>query len=211
MPGKNDVSLPNNNHLIIGTSGSGKSTWLKGQIKQIKPARLLVWDPDEEYQVKRFYKISDLVRFYKTSGNTKYKIGLTVDATPANFELFCKVAFAIVSSDKPVMMIIEELADVTTISKAPHWWGQLCRRGRKYGAVLFAVTQRPAECDKTIYSQAPFKWVGYLENNADRKRAADQMGVSIDMVSGLNEFDYLYKKRGAREPETGKVKKMRTR
>lgn len=206
MPRKIDVSLDNKNHLVIGTSGSGKSTWVKQQIRKIKPARLLIWDPDQEYQGERVYKLSDLARVLVKKKNQRYKIAVTVDPNMMNFDFFCRVAFAVLSADKPTMIVIEELADVTTVSKAPPAWGQLSRRGRKYGGVIFAITQRPAECDKTIYSQAPFKWCGYLENEADQKRVASQMGINIDQVKNLGGLEYLYKTPGPGEPERGKLR-----
>jgi hypothetical protein len=34
---------------VMGASGSGKSAWIKQQLRAGNPARLLVWDPQEEF------------------------------------------------------------------------------------------------------------------------------------------------------------------
>ena len=222
MSDRVDVSLPNRNHLVIGISGSGKSTWTKQQVR--KARRLLVWDPDGEYQVNRYSSksafLDAVMNSYRVpnfpigneisqtkeqptignrisySTNPRYRLGLSIDPTPANFEWFAQVCMTVAHARYPIVVVAEEIADVTSVGKAGVSWGTLCRRGRKYGIQLYAITQRPAECDKTIYSQAAFKWLGYMDNETDQKRMAQLFGIDHKRVAGIQPLQYLYKQPG---------------
>jgi len=206
MPGNANTRLKNRHHLIAATSGGGKSAWLKDKVKNAK--RLIVWDPDEEYKAVRYRTRSEFVRALYAAINSGqgYKLALSVDAIPGNFDWFCRVVWAVADCRRQIVVVAEEIADVTTTAKALPAWGTLCRRGRKYGLIIYAVTQRPAECDKTIYSQAAYKWVGILENEADRKRLSSLIGASVADLGALNPLEYYLKSPGANPPKKGVVK-----
>jgi hypothetical protein len=87
--------------------------------------------------------------------------------------------------------VAEEIADVTTPSKAANGWGTVLRRGRKRGVTIFPVTQRPAEADKTAFTQAAKIRTGRLDGEGDIARVAANMRVSPELVSQLGELEYL--------------------
>ncbi|HKJ87198.1 MAG TPA: hypothetical protein VKA48_01575, partial [Gammaproteobacteria bacterium] len=184
-----DPSLPNNHHVVAGQSGSGKSTWVKRKVR--KARRLLVWDPHYEYPVTRHRSLAAFVAAARQSG--PLQIALSVDPTPRNFEKFCEVAELVISADRKTTVVVEELADVTTPSKASPAWGRLARGARKFGGTIYAITQRPQEADKTIYTQAAYLWVGFLERPKDQKEMADRLAVSVDDVRAIKPGNYLYK------------------
>ncbi|MCL1144469.1 hypothetical protein L2747_00350 [Shewanella marinintestina] len=50
-------------------------------------------------------------------------------------------------------VVAEQTTDITSLSKAPYWWGLLICKGRARGlSPIFALTQRPAESDKTSHA-----------------------------------------------------------
>lgn len=196
LPGKQNATLENRHHLLIGTSGSGKSHTAKAAIA--KAGRVLVWDPDEDYNLPRLYSLGAFARAVAAciQQGKPLRFALTVDATAGNFEQFCKIITRVMCASRPMVVVVEEVADVVNSGKASHYWGIVARRGRKYGLTLYAVTQRPAECDKTIYSQTPYKWVGVLENEQDRKRLAGLIGVTVADLAGLHPHEAYYKRPG---------------
>ena len=99
----------------------------------------------------------------------------------------------IAHASRPVTAIIEEIADVTRQGKASPPWGTLSRRGRKYGVQFYAVTQRPAEIDKTAYGQCSRVWSGRMFGEGDQKRAAALTGVRIDAIKALRVPWYFYR------------------
>lgn len=207
MAGTIDVSLDNRNHLVTATSGGGKSTWVKRQVRGAR--RLLVWDPDGEYSgivQTHTTRSTFIAALRKRCGRSSpMRLGLTVDPTEAAFEWWAAAVFAVACATRPMVVVAEEIADVTRTAKASTAWGQLVRRGRKYGVQLFAVTQRPAECDKTIYSQTAYKWVGVLESEADRKRLASLIGIRPEVLAELKPLECYYKRPGA-PAEFGRVR-----
>lgn len=213
MPGKQDVSLPNRHHVVVGASGSGKSSWLRSLPELAKARRFIAWDPDQDHKCHHCTSRAEFARTLKgaVASGKPFRVGLCIDPTPANFEFFCRCVWAIASADALVHCVVEELADVTTSGKASATWGQMIRRGRKYGLVLYAVTQRPAEIDKTTYSQCVNRWCGRLDNEIDAKRMAQLLNVPPQRVSELEPLQFLYRGPMDRQPIEGKVKIPRRR
>ena len=197
---KRDPSLQNKHHLIIGTSGSGKSSWLRQRAEIKNARRVLAWDPDEDHKLTHYHSVAQFIQAVKRAGGGPIRAGLTVDPTPDNFERYCAVLFAVASSTRPTVAIVEEISAVTSPGRAPRSWGIVVRQGRKYGIQLYAVTQRPAECDKTVLNNTPYKWVGAVEPE-DRQRVARILGVDVEKIAGLKHttsgIEYLYKAPGA--------------
>ena len=119
----------------------------------------------------------------------------------ADFEFFCKAAKTWVKSHylagKNSVLIFEETADVTSPGKAPDEYGVILRRYLSYGVDIFAITQRPAESDKTAVGNASVIHVCRLQLARDRKSAANDSGVSLAEIDKLRadqqagEFDFI--------------------
>lgn len=205
-----NAARANGHHSIIGQSGSGKSSWVRSKDCPLHEYKFQIyWDVDEDYNVHRYRSKSAFARALKAAvaSGKPYKIALTLDdVTKDNYEFFCACVWQIADGSRDTAVVVEELADVTTQGKAGRYSGQLMRKGRKYGIDVFAVSQRPAEIDKTTYTQTVNRWCGYLDNEIDIKRMAGVMGVGQEYIKALNPLDYLYKKQGQREPMRAKVK-----
>ena len=124
----------------------------------------MVWDAYESHDV---HYAKALPEFGKKLGaavraNKGFKLGLSINPTIENFEMFCKMVWLAADGQKELIVVVEELGDVASAGKATQHWGQMVRVGRKYGLVLFAVTQRPQEIDKTVFTQVSRVWVGLV-------------------------------------------------
>lgn len=186
--------------LVTGSSGSGKSAWVKKQI--VRARRLIIWDIDDEYSEKitgvtRVTDIKELARALKSSQNGKFAFVGSV----ADFDLFCRCVFAWGAC----VCVVEELADVTSPAKAPPGWGQLVRRGRKYGIAIYAVTQRPSESDKTIVGNCTLIHVCKMSKASDRNYMAKEMDISQAEIDQLKPLEFIEKY------QTGEIKRGRLR
>ncbi|MBE0471515.1 MAG: hypothetical protein IBX55_18640 [Methyloprofundus sp.] len=185
--------------VVTGKSGSGKSAWTKKQIS--RSSRLIIWDIDDEYSgavkgIKRITNIKELASELKKTVRGKFAfVGAVSD-----FDLFCRCAFAW----GDCVCVVEELADVTSPGKAPPAWGQLVRRGRKYGISIYAVTQRPAESDKTIIGNASLLHVCQMQKATDRRYMAAEMDISQTEIDQLKPLEYI-EKNSAGEIKRGKI------
>ncbi|WP_311568401.1 hypothetical protein [Photobacterium arenosum] len=186
-----DTTLEAQHEYICGATGAGKSSHVKRVIDKAK--RVIVWDPDDEYTGAGWVRCSSAVELLDwlhrhPAGNLK--IAFVAGGQKA-FEFWCKAAFAW----GYCVAVAEEIADVTTPAKAPPAWGTLSRRGRKRGIKVMAVTQRPAEADKTILTQAAIIRAGLQGRDPDRMAIAREMNISVDVISNLKPLDYVEFKR----------------
>jgi len=170
--------------VVCGSSGSGKSLWVKKRVARSR--RLVVWDPAGEYYRVGCISIMcarDLVRaLCAKSGRFAY-----VAPTLSHFDFFCRAAYSWGHCD----VVAEELADVTTPGKAPAGWGMVVRRGRHQALTVYAVTQRPAESDKTAIGNATLIHCCRLKRDADRVYMAREMGVEKKILDALQPLEFI--------------------
>lgn len=187
--------LKNRHLLAIGMSGSGKTYFIRNhpEIKK-RGVRLAVFDAYETHQVNYSKSMASFYRNFAEAvkSNKGFKVGLSVTPTVEAFEKFCQIIWAAADGNKELVVIVGELADVARTGKASQFWGQLVRVGRKYGIILFAETQRPQEIDKTVFTQAGRKWVGYLEpydhNYVEKNVGLEKMSLSTIEVDTYHHF-----------------------
>lgn len=200
MPGNADTSLPNRHVLYVGTSGSGKSSAVKATLAAGRPSRLVLWDPESEYpagvRLRTVAKLACALGSATASGK-QYSISLGARPCVEGFERFCRAVWAVACSTRPMTVVIEELADVTrSAGKASPAWGELIRRGRKYGVTILAVTQSPTEISKTVYRNVGAKWVGMCETEAERMRMAAELDISRSKMAVMSPLEYYQKSLG---------------
>ncbi len=184
---------------LVGRSRSGKTQKALALIQGI-PC-VLVWDVEEQYEnvTHRATSQGQLVKLVKQCAGKRAVIGFTGNLSDFNF--FCKTAFWFVRKcgemGKKSGVVFEETADVTSPNKAPEHYGIILRRGLKYGCDLFAITQRPAESDKTSVGNASIVHICAIKLPIDRKYMSDMTGVPLERIRGLvadqdnGKFDYL--------------------
>ena len=183
---------------LCGRSRSGKTQKALDLIKKHKC--VLVWDVEEQYQVThRARSQKQLLTYIEQCAGKKAVIGFT--ANLSDFNYFCKVAFWYVRKcgelGKKSAVVFEETADVTSPGKAPEYYGILLRRGLKYGCDLFAITQRPAESDKTAVGNASMIHICTMNLPRDRRYMAEMTGVPLQAIAAMKadqergSFDYI--------------------
>ncbi|MEW8131477.1 MAG: hypothetical protein AB2758_20685 [Candidatus Thiodiazotropha endolucinida] len=172
--------------VVCGGSGSGKSAWVKRRIARAR--RLLVWDVNDEYQGVRVTTRRDLLAAVRGNKAKPFKIRyVPQEATPEEFSFWCEVAFVAGN----LTAVAEETADVTSPSKAPPGWGKVVRRGRHQRLIVYGITQRPAESDKTIIGNATLIHCCQLKRAEDRKYMAREMNVDFKEVDDLQPLEWL--------------------
>ncbi|MBI1676961.1 hypothetical protein [Shewanella sp. DW31] len=205
-----DVSRKADVRVVCGATGSAKSSYVKAELKRLKCSRVIIWDPVDEYgELNGIVKVTsaaalvDLLRRYP-------KGALKVRFVTTNFKLFevwAQCAFSWCNA----AVVAEEIADVTSPSKAPPWWGQVIRKGRARGlAPIFALTQRPAESDKTALGNATIIRCGRLSRAADRRMMAAEMDISPSVLAKLVPLDYVMKDMNTNVVVKGNIKTKST-
>ena len=180
IPGRANITL------VCGGSGSGKTAWLIRQIKKEK--RVLVWDMKGEYSRDHgFEAVDTLPALIERLRKARAARIAFRSIRPAEFDQFCRAAYAWGSC----VVIAEELADVTTPGKAPLGWGMVVRRGRDRALIVYGVTQRPAESDKTILGNVTRVHCCMLPFARDREYMARQLDIDQARIDALRPLDWI--------------------
>lgn len=192
MPG--DVTLEARIIVVCGSSGSGKSAWVKQQLAGA--ARVCAWDPDGEYaELRGFTAITrarDLPRVLARSRAGRF-------AFVAPLAAFDHWALCVFGWGNCVA-IAEETADVTSPGKAPPGFGQLIRKGRRRGITLYAITQRPSESDKTALGNATRLHVCQMVRAKDRAYMAAELDCPPENLAALKPLEFI-----ERDMRTGEI------
>ncbi len=196
---------PNEHTLYLGKSGSGKSQALK-QNKALpgRGVRCVLWDVSHDHDKgTRYYSTKnafiDALKRAVSSGRG-FRIGWDGDSSPESFEWFCAVVWAILDGRKVTYVVIEELARcVETVGRAAPNLRKLYNEGRKYGARIHAVTQRPQEIPKTVYDQCERFWIGQ-QKGPNIKRFAELLDVEAEQVKALKQLQFWYLDESGGEP-----------
>jgi hypothetical protein len=161
----------------VGASGSGKGVSINRRLDELRPSRLLIWDPRDEYakHAHGVRTLPALVAAFKRAGagpvRARYVPGGSLKLADA-FGLVCALAFE--AGD--LVFLAEELSDTTTASHAPAAWRRVITQGRHRGLHVIGAAQRPALIDKTFLGNATYIrcfTLRYREDRAAMSRALD--------------------------------------
>ena len=208
--------------LVTGMTGSGKTAWT---IREVRARRgdWLVWDAAGEWSrrglVRSVGSVQDLqaliVSNMKRARSGPLRVGycgpLRDERLPINhpaqpFSIFCRLAWVWARFRPGATVTVEELADVSTPGKAPAAWGEMIRKGRHVSLALYAITQRPAESDKTIVSNAAAIHCGQMAFPRDRAYMAKCLGVPVRDIEGLRPLDWIERDMRTLELRRGRVR-----
>lgn len=169
--------------VYVGQSGSGKGVSITRRLAELKPPRLIIWDPRNEYANQaRQVSLAEAVRV--VSSRSTFKLRVVNDhQTPIAeaFALVCKLAFRA----GRLVFLAEELSDVTKPSWAPPAWKQCITQGRHQLLHVLGAAQRPALIDKNILGNCTYVRCFSLRYLEDRKAMAAAMDVPLADISAL--------------------------
>ena len=178
-----NVNAEKDIRAFFGTSGSGKSHAIKETIK--KENRVLIFDPEGEYQAEGFKPFERVGDFAKAVASNPDKMRYTLEANgQAAFDMYCRIVWQSLQ-DRPCVCVVDELAGVTTSAKAPPAWHTLLTRGRKYGLKVRAGAQSPTEIDKTLLRQRSHLWIGHMTRRDDFVYMAKETGLDSSVFEAL--------------------------
>lgn len=195
----------------MGQSGTGKGLWVKKKLKELKPNRILILDPQDEYGdfASPVSSAADMARLVVKAGDAGafrvryvFPKSATADHFARVFDLACQLTYLA----RNCVFLPEELSNFTTPSWAPPLWKRMCNSGRHEGVHVIGVSQYPAQIDKAFLSNATLIHVGFLGEESHRKAVAARMDVHPDVIRDLPDLTYLEWQRKTRSIERGSIK-----
>jgi DNA helicase HerA-like ATPase len=190
---------------VMGASGSGKSLYIKGELRRTRPRRLIVWDALGEYgefgtpaatlgEVLAAAKAATFRRIFRPSADP--------EQARKQFDVLCRIVFA--AGD--TTLVAEELAFVTSPSYAPPGWSECTLKGRHRALKIYGASQRPASIDKHFFGNATEIRTGRLNFARDVKTLADVLQVPAASVQSLQPLDYISRNMANGKISTGRLK-----
>lgn len=167
-------------------------------MQQVRGAdRLLVWDSVGEWtRSGQVLQTSSLEGLHETIVNDlrhggTFQRGYCGQVSREHFATFCKLAWVWMRSHPGGVLVIEELADVTSPGKAPPAWGEIVRKHRHSQGRVYALTQRPAESDKTIVGNCAVIHAGRMNMARDRQYMAECLDIPLEQVTALADLEFI--------------------
>lgn len=185
--------------VISGASRCGKTALTKQLVAS--HGRLIVWDIEDQFGDlcdAVAYKIKDLYALIKEGKQKKIRF-VAAKNIREEFENWANCVMLAALEHGNIAAIAEELADVTSVSKAGQNWGMLCRRGLKRGVTIYAISQRWQEADKTALGNASAMMVFRQSSGSDDQYIAKASGCAVADVAALRPLEYLYCDKVARK------------
>lgn len=178
-------------YIVSGASRCGKTTQVSRETAG--DYRIIAWDIEDQWSklpgYRRITSRAELLKAMQTPGHFKiaYVAGGDIKA---EFDYCCAVAYYAARHIGPLTFIAEELADVTSSSKAPGNWGIVLRRGLKRGMKIYAISQRWAEADKTAIGNAS-EFLVFTSRGEDVDYIARKTRLPVSLLESLKPFEYI--------------------
>lgn len=175
---------------FYGGLETGKSHEMKRQLAQLRPPRLIVFDPNGEYESfgAPFDRLPAVVaRSAASSWSIVFRPNDDLDIARRQFNALCGLVFA----RGHCWFVIDELADVSNPRTPPRAWVKLLRKLRHRYVKIMAASQRPADVDPHIFSFATVIRTGRLNREEDVQRLANALMLRPADLIGLQGYEFI--------------------
>lgn len=183
-------------YIFSGASRTGKSAKAVQVVNALKAKAVFVWDIEAQWCALPGYKkvtsLAELKKIVKEGRAGKFAFVYVGVDMQEGFNLFCACVFHYAQYFGECVCVSEELADVTTVAKAPQYWGMLVRRGLKRGLSIIAISQRWQEADKTAIGNASEMFIFTPSTMKDAAYIASTIGQAANEVSQLPQFSFMH-------------------
>lgn len=194
-------------HGIFGASESGKSAYVKAQLKDAR--RIAIFDPRGEYDagprsmpgIKRAKSVDQMRRIILDDWS-----GFRVSYVPPvgkearGLSQICKLlmkaqsGYRIGTNDPKINLIADELATAFPshggITHCPGF-AEICRFGRHFGIEVFGLTQRTHHVHPEFRDNLSSATVFRMGGREGRKAAAEIVDVPLRSVEGLEPLYFI--------------------
>ncbi|MYM96245.1 ATP-binding protein [Duganella vulcania] len=196
-------------HVVLGSSGGGKTTQARGKIMKKRRRRTIVWSPKEPIDNYASWwpgsvvctTTAEVLAIVQAAGkrgefHIVFRPSLNRSQDEAQFNVVCRIALAA----HQLLFVVDELHTVTKPSHSVDGWGKLVMMGRGYGIEIWGMSQRPASMDKDFMGNASTIHTRRLSYPEDAKTVARSLGVKPAEVSALSGYMWI-----ERNNQTGEI------
>lgn len=210
---KRNNSLPLKHVCILSKSGSGKSTLLAEMFGLDEDERFIAWDWKGEWgeasiRCRTVGELYQILLAAGVGGQCRVAIQYQGENPKKAFDLVCKMVWFFASADRQTTFLVEEASVVTSPQWCPPYYKMICTQGRDLNIQMLVTSQKPKEIDKVIMSENALACVGRLKLDADRKTVSKEVGIPMEELNALKDYDFVLEADGKRRRyRTGEKKK----
>ncbi len=183
-----------NNVLIVGSAGSGKTFFVNNFIVKRSLIASNVSFVIYDYNW-RGYSDLPIPKSHKYEANAQY-VYQPINKKISAFIEFCKHY----NNQLNLVMIVEEVQEYGGTNFMPEVFEDRIRTGRNEGKTTISITQRPQEIHKAIVSNAEFIYVFRLGWIHDVKLVASWIGCDVLELKNLPRYHYYMKYKYSDKP-----------
>ena len=189
-----------NNHVFVcGQTRSGKTYFIARALEQLNRPVLFFNVQDEDLPPKFMtikyneVNMSQLMEALRSGAKIDLRLPLDIEETNTliNFILM-KLMGAGYSEESPIYVALDECHLLKNDGKEGSI--QAATRGLKRGVRCIFITQRPALCDKTLYTQSAEQYIFYVA--ASEKEYLKSKGLDYDKCKEewekLGKYSYIF-------------------
>jgi len=196
---------------VFGARGTGKNAWTMQQLGRAKPPRMAVWDHKHDPTMSSVGEgFTDLGACIRAMAGKRFAVRYMPDHSgdvAAQFDLFCRACFLVGN----LLMLVDELPEVTKANRAPPAWRQCVNVGRLYRGAdgkdrslsIFGLGQRPGEVDKSFMNNLDVLHTGRIANAGDARILADYLAVDYRQLMALPDLHWIERRQGQAQPVAG--------
>lgn len=180
-------------YVIGGASRSGKTAWTRKATAKVR--RVFAWDPEAQWcELPGWTKATTRAQLLAAAQKPgPQRVAYVAGGKLAEeFDFWAGCVMYAGRYVEPLDAIAEELADVTTPSKAPGNWGILLRRGLKRGISLWCISQRWSEADKTAVGNASDFVVFRQSSGDDVAYLSRKTRIPLEQIDGLAPLEFVH-------------------
>lgn len=191
-------------NIFSGASRSGKTALCVRLVTQ-HHKQAFIWDTQGQWAgIRGYHKVTlqELAKICLDGRKGRFCYVPKADLK-TEFNTFCACVYHYAAHFGNCAVVAEELADVTTVNKAPSHWGILLRRSLKYGVHIYPISQRWAEADKTAIGNATNFYV-FRAVGDDVSYIAKKTRLPVTELERLQKLEYIHF-----DAVTGKIDKVK--
>ncbi|MDR2366406.1 MAG: type IV secretory system conjugative DNA transfer family protein [Zoogloeaceae bacterium] len=193
--------------VVGGASRSGKTQYVMRAVASAP--RVCAWDIESQYcELPGWERVTTkaaLLAALERPGAARIAY-VASGKMAAAFDFWAGAVYYSGRYIEPVTAIAEELADVTSMAKAPGNWGVLLRRGLKRGITIYAISQRWAEADKTAMGNASEFVIFRQATASDEQYIAARTRIPLESISGLKPLEFVRYDASEQKREPGRLR-----